>query len=234
MNFEGPVACVFAHPDDEVLGFGASTSKLVSKGIEVYPVLVSGYAEKRFKGDSAEILKDKCKSACNLIGAEEPLFGDFPNLALHNVESHLIVNFIEKAFLKIKPRIIITHHPADLNSDHKVVSELCLAACRLPQRRPDLELPLIRNILFAEILSSTDWSYASLSNHFRPDFYFEVNEYDLSKKWLALKEYGNVARSRPHPRNKKTIDALANIRGSESGVEYAESFQSCFCLYERN
>ena len=231
MNFNGPVACVFAHPDDEVLGFGATSHKLSRSNLKVYPILVSGKADKRFQGDDKFNLEKKCKTACKIIGAEDPIFGDFPNLALHNVDSYKIVNFIEKAFLNIKPKIVITHFPSDLNIDHKVLSDLCLAACRLPQRRPDLNLPLIENILFAEILSSTDWTYSFSNNNFNPNFYFKIDDIDLNKKCLALEAYENVTRERPHPRNRDTLNALAKIRGSECGVHFAEAFFSCFALH---
>ncbi|MBO8219558.1 PIG-L deacetylase family protein [Prochlorococcus marinus] len=231
MKFEGPIACVFAHPDDEVLGFGATSHNLSLQGIEVYPILVSGQADKRYKGDNKNDIEKKCRKACSIIGAKEPLFGDFPNLALHNVDSFKIVNFIENAFISIKPKIVVTHHPGDLNIDHKVLSDLCLAACRLPQRRPDLNLPLIRKVLFSEILSSTEWAYPTKNNQFKPNHYFQIQKDNLDKKILALEAYKNVIRKTPHPRNKKTINALATLRGSESGVEYAESFEACFSLY---
>ncbi len=229
--FPGPVLCIVSHPDDEILGFGATANKFKSSGINVETLIISGQADKRFNGDKEEILKTRCKKACNLVGIKNVNFGTFPNLSLHNVDSYNIVNFIETSIKKIKPQTIFTHHPKDLNIDHKVVSELTLAAARLPQRRPDLQLPLIKNIFFMEILSSTDWAYAN-SENFDPNVFISVTENDLNAKVRSLKCYENVERDRPHPRNEETIKALAKYRGSQCGKFYAEAFVSCFSLYD--
>ena len=229
---EGPILLIVSHPDDEVLGFGASADKLSSLGVDIYTLVICGGAEKRYLGDDKDILQKKCIKACKFLGMKEIFFGSFPNLVLHNIDSYEIVGFIEKYIKEIKPRTIVTHHPEDLNIDHSVVSNACLTACRVCQRRPDLKLPSIKNIWFMEILSSTDWAYSTGNNIFSPNCFLNVNEKNLKSKVEALNIYGNVSRPRPHPRNDETIKSLATIRGSQCGASFAESFQLIFKYYD--
>ena len=69
----------------------------------------------------------------------------------------------------------MTHHPSDLNIDHQVVSNLTLAASRLSMRRPELSLNKLKNVMFMEILSSTDWGYPTNVSQFRPNLFFFRN-----------------------------------------------------------
>ena len=230
-KLEGPILLVVSHPDDEVLGFGASADKLSRLGIEIYTLIICGGAEKRYNGDDKDTLIKKCTKACKFLGMKETFFGSFPNLVLHNIDSYKIVGFIEKYIKEIKPRTVVTHHPGDLNIDHTVVSNACLTACRLGQRRPDLKLPSINNIWFMEILSSTDWAYSNGKNIFSPNCFLGVSEENLNCKIDALNIYENVMRQRPHPRNKETVESLAILRGSQCGSSFAESFQLSFKYY---
>ena len=231
-RLDGPILLVVSHPDDEVLGFGASADKLSSLGVDIHTLIICGGAEKRYLGDDKDVLLKKCIKACKLLGMKEIFFGSFPNLVLHNIDSYEIVGFIEKYIKEIKPRTIVTHHPGDLNIDHSIVSNACLTACRLGQRRPDLKLPSINNIWFMEILSSTDWAYSNGQNIFSPNCFLNVSEQNLNSKVNALNIYGNVSRPRPHPRNEETIKSLATIRGSQCGAMYAESFQLSFKYFD--
>ena len=233
MNKVKNILCISAHPDDEVLGFGATASSLTSIGCEVTSLFISTQAKKRHLGQSENQLKKSAQDVANLLKMNPPIFEDFPNLALHNIDSNLIVEVIENAIKKVKPQLIVTHHPSDLNIDHQVVSNLSLAASRLAMRRPDLKLPRLKNILFMEIISSTDWAYPSNVAPFKPNFFFEVSKEDIENKIKALKLYNGVSRPRPHPRNKETICATAKIRGSECSAMYAEAFESCFTFIER-
>tara|TARA_Y100001968_G_scaffold49486_2_gene39848 strand:+ start:857 stop:1531 length:675 start_codon:yes stop_codon:yes gene_type:complete len=224
---------VSAHPDDEVLGFAATASSLTAKGINVTPLFLCSKANKRYLGEDENQLIKSANECASLLKMNNPIFEDFPNLALHNIDSYLIVEVIEKAIKSVNPDIIVTHHPSDLNIDHQVVSNLTLAASRLGMRRPDLNLKPLKSLLFMEILSSTDWSYPSNTSGFQPNTFFEVSAEDIEKKIKALKIYKGVSRPRPHPRNRETIISCAQYRGSQCASLYAEAFESCYSYYKR-
>ncbi|MCP4974595.1 MAG: PIG-L family deacetylase [Maribacter sp.] len=216
---------VVAHPDDEILGIGATGVKLVGNGELVQPVILCGNADARTKRPSDIELYEDMLKANQLLGFDEPVIGDFPNIRMNNVDHLDVVRFIESQILKFKPHRIFTHHPSDLNNDHYQVSRACVAASRYFQRRDDI--PPLRSLQYMEIQSSTDWSFESGVDSFKPNLFIEIeNEIDLKLKALAC--YRNVIRDYPHPRSEEALRGLAAYRGGQSGQKYSEAFQTIF------
>ncbi len=218
---------VVAHPDDEILGFGATGFKLVKKGESVQPVILCGKVDARSLKPSNEELYANCMQANEMVGFAKPVLGSFPNIKLNNVDHLTLVQYIEEQIVKYKPDRLFTHHPADLNDDHRQISRACMVASRLYQRREDI--PPISSLHFMEIQSSTDWSYETNVDGFRPNLYVEVeNEIDIKLKALAC--YRNVMRKYPNPRSVESIKGLAAYRGSQNAQIYSEAFQT---IYQR-
>lgn len=215
---------IVAHPDDEVLGFGATGAKLVLKGDIVKPVMLSGRVDARLSRPSDDELLSDLYSANEVLGFEKPVLGRFPNIKMNTVAHLDLVQFIEGQIAEFQPTHIYTHSPNDLNNDHLQVSNACLAASRLFQRRQDI-VPL-DSLYFIEIPSSTDWGFPGPTS-FQPNIYEEIDGY-LDLKLKALACYRNVMREYPHPRSKEAITGLAAVRGAESGLHYAEAFQLVF------
>nr|WP_275442841.1 PIG-L family deacetylase [Pseudoalteromonas sp. OOF1S-7] len=216
---------VVAHPDDEVLGFGATGAKLVQEGEVVQAVILCGNVQVRYKRPSCDELYQDMLNANKLLGFETPELGSFPNIQMNTVPHLEIVQFIEKQIEKYKPTRIFTHHPADLNDDHKQVSAACLAAARYFQRREDI--PPLKSLSYLEIQSATDWGFESSGDSFKPNHYVEVED-TLEMKLQALGMYRNVMRPYPHPRSVEAITGLAAYRGAQAGQKYSESFQTIF------
>jgi len=216
---------IVAHPDDEILGFGAAGAKLVKNGEPVKSVILCGNADARTKRPSDIELFEDMLEANRLLGFDEPETGDFPNIRMNTVDHLDIVQYIESQILKYQPKRIFTHHPSDLNNDHYQVSRACLAASRLFQRRNEIK-PL-QSLHFMEIQSSTDWSFENGGDTFKPNLFIDIeNEIDLKLKALAC--YHNVMREHPHPRSEEAIRGLASYRGGQSGQKYSEAFQTIF------
>lgn len=221
---------VTAHPDDEILGFGASTVVLTQRGHKVFNCILSGNVEARFKRPEVEKLyKDTCR-AQKIVGAEPPILGDFPNIKFNTVPHLEMVQFIEKVIQDVEPDYIFTHHPSDLNDDHLCVSRACQAASRLSQRRNDVKP--IKGLYFMEIPSSTDWAFPTNVSSFMPTSYIEVGEEAVKMKIKSLEAYEGVMRPMPHPRSEEIIKGLAAYRGGQAGVKYAEAFQTVFQILE--
>lgn len=214
---------ITAHPDDEILGFGASASVLTTVGHKVFNLILSGDVLVRNNRPSLDILKKNTKDAQQIIGAEPPILGNFPNIMFNTIPHLEIVQFIEKYIEQIQPDIVITHHPYDLNNDHYHTSKACQAAVRLYQRKP---LKPLQSLYFMEIPSSTDWAFPVDGQQFRPDTFIEIGEYGLSKKIEALHTYEGIMRNYPHPRSNESIRALALLRGSQVGRNLCEGFQT--------
>lgn len=214
---------VTAHPDDEILGFGGSAAVLTSHGHTVFNLILSGNVEARRHRPDEELLKEHTNNAQKIVGAESPILGPFPNIKFNTVPHIELVQFIEKYIEDLKPDIILTHHPYDLNNDHYHTSIACQAAVRLYQRKP---IKLITGFYFMEIPSSTDWSFPVDGQQFRPDTFIQIDEFGLSKKIEALYAYEGVMRKYPHPRSDESIRSLATIRGSQVGLNLCEGFQT--------
>lgn len=222
---------VVAHPDDEILGAGGFTITMTSKGHKFNMCVLSGnVAARNFRPETNELVNDMY-SAAEHVGIDEIEIGDFPNIEFNNVPHLKLVQFIEKAILKFKPDSIITHHPSDLNNDHLHTSLACQAALRLFQRRP--EIKPINELLFMEVLSSSEWSINEALNPFKPNFFAEIGEEGLKAKLEALNMYKGVMRDFPHPRSTEGITGLAAYRGGQSGLNYAEAFQIGFMRMEK-
>jgi LmbE family N-acetylglucosaminyl deacetylase len=117
-----------------------------------------------------------------------------------------------------RPNIVLTHFPYDSNTDHGIVHKSVVIATR---SLPNCE---ISGVLLFEIPSST--TYARLNNTFRPDTYIKLSKDSLDKKIKAMEAYVTERAEYPHPRSRGALKALAMLRGTEIGYNYAEAFQT--------
>ena len=214
---------VAAHPDDEVLGAGAAMYRLAQEGHEINVCILSGAVKARqFRPSDQELEADISRSG-DVLSVTRRFMGGFPNIELNTVPHLHLVQFIEKAMVETKADNVITHHPSDLNNDHVQTSLACQAAVRLFQRRADVK-PL-RELMYMEVPSSTEWALNTSASDFRPNTYVEVGKEAVERKLQALACYRGVMRPYPHPRSEEAIMGLAAYRGSVSGCCYAEAFE---------
>lgn len=217
---------VVAHPDDEVLGAGATIYKLAQAGHEVNVCIMSGEVDARNHRPRTDELHEDVESSMSVLGIRRVIKGKFPNIELNTVPHLMLVQFIEKTIIVTKAEIVITHHPADLNNDHLHTSLSCQEAVRLFQRR--IDVPPLKELLFMEVPSATEWGLNEAMRRFSPNTFVEVGEDGVEKKIEALAQYRNVMREYPHPRSNIAIKGLAAYRGGQAGMVYAEAFESVF------
>ena len=115
---------VVAHPDDEVLGAGATIHKLIEEGNKVAVAIMVGQAAAR-KDLSSTLSEDEAE-ALSIIGVEKKYEANFPNIKMNTVPHLELVQFIESCIEDWKAEAIITHHPSDTNNDHVMTSYACL------------------------------------------------------------------------------------------------------------
>ncbi len=217
---------VVAHPDDEVLGAGATMYKLKKQGHKVAVVTMANHAAAR-TNISATLSEDQ-EESMKVLGVDKIYTADFPNIKMNTVPHLELVQFIEKCIEDFKAEVLITHHPSDTNNDHVMTSYAAQAAARLFQRRSDIVS--LKEFLFMEVLSSTEWSFDSSANRFTPNYFIEIGLEGLEKKLEALSKYKGVMRDYPHPRSKEALKGLATYRGCQAGCNYAEAFE---CIFKR-
>lgn len=214
---------VVAHPDDEVLGAGASMWKWTQEGHSVEIAIMCTEAKARsFRPEDSE-LKSDTEAAVKCVGVSKKYEAAFPNIEMNTVPHLKLVQFIESAIKESEPDIVITHHPSDTNNDHMQTSMACQEAVRLFQRRP--EVKPINEFWYMEVPSCTEWKINNAFNTFNPNCFVEVGIEGVETKIKALSMYRGVMRPYPHPRSKEYISALAAMRGGQWGCNYAEAFE---------
>lgn len=218
------ILVVAAHPDDEVLGCGATVSRLVAEGNKVSIVILGEGATSRVDTRSdanfaeTDVLETQAKRAAMVLGVDDVTVFDFPDNRLDTVALLDITKIIEQAIERVQPSVVFCHHSGDLNVDHGVVNRAVLTATRA------MEDSCVRDVVAFEIASSTEWAMGRIEPAFRPNMWVDVSEY-LQKKIEALASYEGELREFPHPRSTKNLEALATYRGAQSGLVAAEAFE---------
>lgn len=209
------VLCIVAHPDDEVLGAGATLAKHALDGDEVHIlILTDGESSRgalRERSDRSEMARQAAKA----LGVRPPIFLNLYDQRLDQLGLLYIVQEIEKVFAKIKPDTVYTHFIGDLNLDHSICARAVLTACRpLPNF-------CVRRIYAMEVPSSTEWAPQQF---FVPNRFVEAFDSALNRKDKALDHYGSEIPKQKHARSRRAIDSLQRLRGESVGVFYAEAF----------
>lgn len=215
---------VVAHPDDEVLGAGATIHKLVTKGNRVAVCTLANHAAAR--ANISTTLQEDQEKAFKIMGVHKLYACDFPNIKMNTVPHLELVQYIEKCIKDWQAEAIYTHHPSDTNNDHVMTSYAAQAASRLFQRIEGV--PALKELAYMEIPSSTEWSFDASSNRFTPNLFVETGREGIAVKLEALKAYRGVMRPYPHPRSDEAINGLAAYRGGQAGCDYAEAFECVF------
>ena len=214
---------VVAHPDDEILGAGASIKKWTRNGDAVDVCIMCTEAKARAFRPEDEELSDDTNTSNKYLGVSRIYKGTFPNIEMNNVPHLELVQFIESAIMESGPDVVITHHPADTNNDHLQTSMACQEAIRLFQRRP--EIRPIQEFWYMEVPSCTEWALNTAFNRFQPNTFVEVGKEGVDAKLKALSMYRGVMRPYPHSRSYEAIEGFAAYRGCQGGCNYAEAFE---------
>lgn len=220
---------VVAHPDDEVLGAGASIWNWTRKGDVVDVALMCTEAKARAFRPGDEELNSDLDESVAYLGVNKKYEATFPNIEMNTVPHLKLVQFIESAIKESEPDVIITHHPADTNNDHLQTSMACQEAIRLFQRRP--EVKRVKEFWYMEVPSCSEWAINNAFNLFRPNCYVEVGKEGVDAKIKALSMYRGVMRPYPHPRSAEYITGLAAMRGGQWGQNYSEAFEVVLRAY---
>ena len=215
-----------AHPDDELLGVGATMHKLIHKyGCNVRAVILGEGITSRSENRNPEkwekelqIHRDNIESARQAIGYESVGIYDFPDNRFDTVALLDIIKVVEKEKKSFQPEIIFTHHLGDVNIDHQRTFEAVLTATR------PLQDEKVHTIISFETPSGTEWRAATDPRHFIPNMFMEISEKDLEAKIKGMESYEFEKREYPHPRSPQALRILAQRWGIVSGKEFAEAF----------
>ncbi len=218
------VLVIAAHPDDEVLGCGATAARLAQDKHEVhFAILGEGITSRhtqRSDADESELaeLHRQAHAAATKIGAKSLVLHKLPDNRLDTMPLLEVVKVVEELVERVNPEVIYTHHPGDLNVDHGVIHRAVLTATRPMAGQP------VREIYAFEVPSSTEWAFGSLRPAFRPNVFVDVSA-TLETKIAAMACYQTETREFPHPRSPEALRAVAMRWGSIAGCHAAEAFE---------
>jgi LmbE family N-acetylglucosaminyl deacetylase len=220
------IMVVVAHPDDELLGLGASMNRFVKEdGVTVHVVILGeGLTSRADTRDAAQWQAELDRHRKNIgdaqkrIGYQTISIYDLPDNRFDTVALLDIIKIIEKEKEAFGPEIIFTHHGGDVNIDHQRTFDAVMTACRpLPEEG-------VRAIITFETPSGTEWRASSDPRHFIPNLFIPISEGNLQAKIDGMESYEFERRKFPHPRSPEALGVQAKRWGIAIGQNLAEAF----------
>ena len=138
----------------------------------------------------------------------------FPDQKLDTVPLMQLADYVAIGLNEIKPDIVYTHWPYDLNQDHRAVAQAVLVCARAWTGRAP-------RLLAFEVPETTAQAYGA--QPFIPNTFIDISK-TIDRKSRALGFYASEKREPPHPRSDVMMRAHAAVRGSTVGCHYAEAF----------
>ena len=196
------VLALFAHPDDETFGPGATLAKLAAGGCRVNLVCAT-------RGESGTIDRsahigrrglgalriEELNGACSALGIEKPRILNLPDSGLHRLEPETLQLPFTAAIREFRPEIIITFHSDGISGhrDHRTVTRRAREAFDFAadsERWPHLGEPHAAGRLWCYTVAESQASRITFRKlHSTPDAeveaWIEVGEY-LAHKQAAV------------------------------------------------
>lgn len=221
MKQKKKILIIAAHPDDEVIGCGATVARFTSEGHDVFTLILGegitsrdDERDRTARESEITLLKKQIHKANKIIGVKDIFTFDLPDNRFDTVPLLDIVKKIEKIKNDIRPDIVLTHYWNDLNIDHCITYKAVLTATR------PMVQESVKEVYCFEVLSSTEWEYPL---RFSPNVFIDVHNF-MGMKLKSMKEYISEIREYPHPRSLHAVELTSECWGMRIGVKNAEAF----------
>lgn len=224
LNSETRMLVVCAHPDDEVLGAGGTIARAISKGAQVSVLFLGEGVSARFPvgeydstafREQSKIRMEGSRRALKILGITDVTFGLHLCCQFDTVPMIALSKKIEEVLVRVKPTMLLTHNPSEVNIDHQLTYRAVESACRPTQAH------VPKSIYAFEIICSGTWTF---DTSFKPNVFVDIDNF-WEKKMEAWHCYQGESRPFPFPRSDKGLETLANFRGLSSGLNKAEAFR---------
>ena len=210
------VLVVAPHPDDETLGCGGTIAKMVRAGHEAYWAIVTRMPENTYEADIIERRGREIQNVTELYSFSAVFPMGFPAAGL-GMDTGKLVASLASIVDKVKATDFYIPFFGDAHSDHRVVYDAAVAAGK------SFRHTTVERILCYETLSETNFGLRGNSAVFIPTVYEDITATMATKK-KALGIYATEMGEHPFPRSYDAVNALALLRGSECGAQFAEAF----------
>jgi LmbE family N-acetylglucosaminyl deacetylase len=210
------------HADDEALGAGGLIARLRRQKCAVHVIFACVDGMHHYGTDHRTTLAEReaeIDNVSRILGFTHTTLYSGQDLIerLDTVPQRDLVDAFEAAINRWRPDLLLLPHGVDFDQDHIACFRAGFAAARpIPQA---LGKHFPKRVVSYEMPKLT-WS----AEAFQPNLYIDIT-LDLDAKLSAIEAYVSQFRVPPHLRSLANITALARLRGSESGVDYAEGFR---------
>lgn len=208
------VLIIAAHPDDELLGVGATARRHALEGDSVHALVVCEGVTMRYSGRDVP-QAEQGRAAAEILGFASIEMLGLPDQRLDTLSLVEVVTPIEERVRRLRPQVVYTHFGGDLNRDHRLVCEAALVACRPVET-------CVEALYSFETAGATEWNPPA---RFAPDYFVDVSE-TLEEKLRAFACYETEVREYPHPRSLEALRHRAHYWGAVANMRAAEAFVS--------
>ena len=161
------------------------------------------------------------QSAKKMLGVNRVFTLGFETTKLDVQPLGTIIQAIANILLDCKPEVVFIPNHSDIHSDHKIGFEAAYSACK------NFRAPFIEKVYMYECLSETEYAPPFSQFSFTPNTFIDISD-QLLGKIECMKIFKTEISKAPFPRSPEIITALASVRGSRIGVQYAEAFSLIF------
>ena len=204
LNAFNTVLVLAPHTDDGELGCGGTIHKLTALGKRVVYVAFSTCEESVPVGFPSDILTHEVKAATSELGISSDDLRIL-NYRVRHFPAHRqeILEDLVKLNRELKPDLIFCPSSYDIHQDHGTISMEAKRAFK----------------------NTTLLGYEFIWNNFQfsSQCFIELQESDVAKKVAAMEQYKSQSK-RLYAKD-KLIRGIANYRGLQAGIEYAEAFE---------
>ncbi len=156
-------------------------------------------------GGKAETRQSEQEQAIRLLGVKKIFWGGYVDTELPN--ERIIITGIDKVIEEVNPDEVYVNSPQDIHQDHRALAECALAATRY-----------VKKVFFYE-------DYTSVN--FEPDIFVDIEDVLEEKQKLIKIFTSQVAKAYPTRLDMvESVRAIANFRGFQGKVKYAEGFKA--------
>lgn len=214
------VLVIVAHPDDETLGMGGTIRRHVLGGHDVYVKCMTDGVGARGAADNKHLHKrwQAAEAASDILGFKWLKPEKFADNELDKYTNLQLTKVVESVCADIEPDLVYTHSGTDLNIDHRLIFAAVLTAFRPVSKCTCSEIRCF------EVPSATDYSVASAWGVYSPNLFINIDD-TWKDKITALFQYQSELRESPNSRSMEGITRLAELRGHQVGLRFAESFE---------
>jgi LmbE family N-acetylglucosaminyl deacetylase len=216
------VLVVAPHADDEALGCGGLLARLRDQACATHVIYlaVDGFRHYGYEGETTYDQRlSEIRAVTSLLGCTyEIAYGDRGLMEkLDTVPRRELVDRMEDALNKHRPELLLLPSGHDYDQDHVAAFDAGFAAAR-----PIAEVFgkwLVPHVMTYES-AKLNWAHEPSP---RVAASCDISTH-LETKLDAMRLYASQLRPSPHIRSLEAVTALAELRGKEIGVRYAEAF----------